>query len=102
MRVAVASVVRRGRIELMRRSSRLAVRIKLRMWAFMVKWQSRVTPRFLTVVDKETDALPTVMESGRERDVDSLLECTNIISVLSSLNFSLFSAGHPGFDVCDA
>ena len=41
-------------------------------WVFIVKWQSSVTPRFLTVSDKGTDVLPTVIESGEEkkRDLD--------------------------------
>ena len=34
---------------------------------FIVKWQSSVTPSFLTESDKRTDELPTVTESGKER-----------------------------------
>ena len=36
-------------------------------WAFIVKWQSSVTPRFLTESDKATDELLTVIESGKEK-----------------------------------
>ena len=37
-------------------------------WVFMVKWPSSVTPRFLTESDKGTDAQPTVIKSGKERE----------------------------------
>ena len=37
--VAVASVVRRRRMELIRRSSKLAVRTRLRTWVFKDRWQ---------------------------------------------------------------
>ena len=40
----------------------------------MVKWQSRVAPRFLTDSDNGADAVPTVTESWKEeeRDLDFL------------------------------
>ena len=56
-RVFVASVDRRRQMELMRRTSKLAERTRLETLVFMVKWQSSVTPRFLT------DAQPTVIKS---------------------------------------
>ena len=34
----------------------------------MVKWQASVTPRFLTESDKGTDAQPTVIKSGKEKE----------------------------------
>ena len=89
--VAVASVVRRRRMKLMRRSSKLAVRTTLRTWVFKDRWQSRVTPKFLTVSEKGTDALPISKDSGIERAVDILLEAITMNSVLSSLSFSLLS-----------
>ena len=54
---------------------------------FMVEWQSSVTPRFLTESDKGTDAQPTVIKSGqeKERNLDFRHEDTIIASVLSSL-----------------
>ena len=62
-------------------------------WVFIVKWQSDVTPRFLTESDKGTDALPTVTESRkkreRERDLKILSKDTIIASVLS-FSVSLF------------
>ena len=50
----------------------------------MVKWQSSVTPRFLTESDKATDAPPTLIESGKEkeRDLDFQPEDMIIASVL--------------------
>ena len=62
-------------------------------WVFMVKWQSSVTPKFLTESDKGIDALPTDIETGkeRERELDFLPEDTIIASVLSSFRLSLFS-----------
>ena len=89
--VAVASVVRRLRMEPIRRSSKLAVRTRLRTWVFKDRWQSRVTPKFLTVSEKGTDALPISKESGIERAVDILLEEIIMTSVLASLSFSLLS-----------
>ena len=75
----------------MRRSSNLAERTRLETWVFIVKWQSNVTPRFLTESDKGTDAQPTVIKSGKEkeRDLDFQPEDMIIASVLSS--FSLFN-----------
>ena len=60
-------------------------------WVFIVKGQSNVTPRFFTESDKGTDAQPTVIMSGKEkeRDLDFRPEDTIIASVLSS--FSLFN-----------
>ena len=77
----------------MRRSSKLAERTRLETWVFIVKLQISVSPRFLTESDKETDALPTVIESGKEkeRDLDFRPEDTIIASVLSSFSLSLFS-----------
>ena len=89
--VAVVSVVRRRRMELIRRSSELAVRTRLRTWVFKDRWQSRVTTTFLTVSEKRTDALPMSKESGIERAVDILMEEIIMSSVLSSLSFSLLS-----------
>ena len=59
-------------------------------WVFIVKWQTNVTPRFLTESDKGTDAQPTVIKSRKEkeRDLDFRPEDTIIASVLS---FSLFN-----------
>ena len=62
-------------------------------WRLGFSWSSgsQVSHQFLTEPDKGTDALPTVIESGKgkERDLDFLPEDTIIASVLSSL--SLFS-----------
>ena len=60
----------------------------------MIKWQSSVTPRFLTESDKGTDAQSTVIKSGKEkeRDLDFQPEDTIIASVLSSFSLSLFNA----------
>ena len=44
-------------MELMRLGSKLAERTILEIWVFMVKWQSSVTPRFLTESDNGTGAL---------------------------------------------
>ena len=59
----------------------------------MVKWQLCVTPRFLTESDKGTDAQPTVIKSGKEkeRDLDFRLEDTIIVSVLSPFSLSLLN-----------
>ena len=51
-----------------------------------------MTPKFLTVSEKGTDALPISKDSGIERAVDILLEEIIKTSVLSSLSFSLLSA----------
>ena len=50
-----------------------------------------MTPKFLTVSEKGTDALPISKESGIERAVDILLGEIIMTSVLSSLSFSLLS-----------
>ena len=62
-------------------------------WVFIVKWRSNVTPMFLTESDKGTDAQPTVIKSGKEkeRDLDFQPEDTIIASVLSSFSLSLFN-----------
>ena len=46
----------------------------------MVKWQSSITPRFLTESDKGTDAQATVIKSGteKERDPDSFSDFTHL------------------------
>ena len=77
----------------MRRSLKLAELTKLETWVFMVKWQPSVTPRFLTESDKGTDAQPTVIKSGneKERDLDFRPEIAIIASVLSSFSLSLFN-----------
>ena len=36
---------------------------------FHVKWQSSVTPRFLTEPDTGTNALPTVIEAMKEKEI---------------------------------
>ena len=80
-------------MKLMWRSSKLAERTRLDTWVFMVKWQSSVTPRFLTESDKGTDELPTVIESGKEkeRDLDFRPDDTITPSVFSSFSLSFFS-----------
>ena len=77
----------------MRRSSKLAEHTRLETWVFTVKWQSSVTPKFLTESDKETDAQPTAIKSGKwkERDLDFRPEDMIIASVLSLLSLSLFN-----------
>ena len=79
----------------MRQSLKLAERTRLETWVFMVKCQSSVTvkPRFLTESDKGTDELPTVIESGKEkeRDLDFRPDDTITPSVFSSFSLSLFS-----------
>ena len=50
-----------------------------------------MTPKFVTVSEKETDALHISKESGIERAVDILLEEIIMTSVLSSLSLSLLS-----------
>ena len=66
---------------------KLAERTRLETWVFMVKWQSSVTPRFLTESDKGTDAQPTVIKSRKEkeRDLDFRPEDTIIASVCRHL-----------------
>ena len=92
-RVFVASLDRRWWMELMRRSSKLAECTRLETWVFIVKWQPDVTPRFLTESNNGTDAQPTVIKSGKEkeRDLDFRPEDTIIASVLSSFSLSLFN-----------
>ena len=53
---------------------KLAERTRLETWVFMVKWQSSVTPRFLTESDKGTDAQATVTKSGKEKERSGLWE----------------------------
>ena len=91
-------------MELIRQNSKLAVRTRLRTWVFKDRSQSRVTPKFLTVSEKGTDALPTCIskDSGIERAVDILLEEIITTSVLSSLSFSLLSCSHPVLYVINA
>ena len=72
-------------MELIQRSSKLAVRTRLRTWVFKDRWQSRVTAKFLTYCVKGTDILPISKDSGIERVVDFLLEEIIMTSVLSSL-----------------
>ena len=62
-------------------------------WVFIVKWQSNVTPRFLTESDKGTDAQFTVIKSGqeKERDLGFRPEDTTIASALSSFSLNLFN-----------
>ena len=54
---------------------------------------SLFTPRFLKESDTGTDALPVVIESGKEeeRALDFLPEDTVVASVLTSLSLSLFA-----------
>ena len=61
-------------------------------WVSIIKWQSSVTPKFLTESDKATDASPTVIESwkDKERDLDFRPKDTIIASVLLSFSLSLF------------
>ena len=77
----------------MRRSSKLAECTRLETWVFTVRWQASVTTRFLTESDKGPDELPTVTESGKEkqRDLHFLPEDTITAFVLSSFSLSLFS-----------
>ena len=63
----------------------------------MVKWQSSVTPRFLTESDKGKDSQTTVIKSGKEkkkRDLDFRPEDTIIALVLSSFSLSLFNVSN--------
>ena len=62
-------------------------------WVFIVKWQSNVTPRFWTESDKRTDAQPTVVNSGKEkeRDLDFRPKDIIITSVLTSFSLSLYN-----------
>ena len=64
-------------------------------WRHGFSWSSgsQVSHQFLTEPDKGTDALPTVIESGKgkERDLDFLPEEKIIASVLSSFSLSLFN-----------
>ena len=59
----------------------------------MVKWQSIVTPMFLTEADKGTDAQSTVKKSGKEKEKELAfrLEDMIIASVLSSFSLSLLN-----------
>ena len=77
----------------MRRSSKLAEHTRLETQVFKVKLQSSVTPRFLTESDKGTNAQPTVIKSGKEKErgLDFRPEDTIIASVLSSFSLSLFN-----------
>ena len=74
-------------------SSKLAEHTRLETWVFIVKRQSNITPRFLIKSDKGTDAQPTVLKSGKEkeRDLDFQPEDMIIASVLSSFCLSLFN-----------
>ena len=79
-------------MELMPWSSKLAECTRLETWVFSVKWQSNVTSRFLTESDKGTDAQPTVIKPGKEKERDlDRPEDTIIASVLSSFSLSLFN-----------
>ena len=71
--------------------TKLAIRTRLRTCFFKERWQSGVTPTFLTVSEMGTDALPMTKESGIERAVNILLEEIIMTSVLSSLSFSFVS-----------
>ena len=73
-------------MELMRRSSKLAERTRLETWVFNVKWQSNVTPMFLTEPDKGADT-----GKEKERDLDFRPEDPIVASVLSSFSLSLFN-----------
>ena len=68
-------------MELMRLGSKLAERTILEIWVFMVKWQLNVTPRFLTESYKGTDAQPTVIKSGKEKERDLELEGRTITNL---------------------
>ena len=80
----------------MRRRSKLAELTRLETWVFIVKWQSNVTPRFLTESDKGTDELPTVIKSYKEtaRDLDFPSEDAVIVVV-----WFKFVQCHPGSNV---
>ena len=81
-------------MELIRRSSKFAERTRFKTWVFIVKWQSSVIPQFLTESDKGTDAPPTDIKSGKEkeRELDFRPDDAIIASVLSSFSLSLFNA----------
>ena len=76
----------------MRLSSKLDERTRLETWVFMVRWRSSVTPRFLTLSEKGTDALHTVTESWKEepryRDtiIASILSSSTEVCLMSSKN----------------
>ena len=67
----------------------------------MVKWQSRVTPKFLTESDKGTDVPPTfiVWERKKERPGLSTRGYDHCFS-LFVIKFK-FVQCHPGFNVID-
>ena len=92
--LAVAPVVRRRRMKLIRRRSKLAVGIWLTTLGLEYRWQSRVTPILLIVTENGTDVLPVAKESRIEKEVDILLGEIIMISVLSSLSFTLLSVIH--------
>ena len=63
----------------------------------MVKWQSSVTPRFLTESDKATDAPPTLIESGKKKEIWIFYPRRR--SLLQSCRTLLkFVQCHPGFN----
>ena len=76
-------------MELMQRSSKFATRTTLRRWERMVRWQSNVTPRFLTELERETEAFPIDRALGGLEETDFLPDEITMTSVLSSFNLSL-------------
>ena len=84
----------KGRMELMRRSSKCTAQTTLRAWECMVRWQSNVTPRFLTELERETEAFPIDRILGGLVETDFLPDEITMTSVLSSFNFSLLLVIH--------
>ena len=60
----------------------------------MERWQSRVTPRFFTLCEKETEEFPIVKDEGREKAVDRRGEEMSMTLVLSSFSLSLLAVIH--------
>ena len=90
---------RRWQKWLMWRSSKLAECTRLEMWIFMVKRQSSVTPRFLTVRHGKWYTAYRVWEG---LDLDFIPKDTITALVLSSLSLrsytSTWTGGDLGFD----
>ena len=63
----------------------------LETFAFIVRWQSNVRPKFFTYLLKAIWALPIVIEVGRLWRCLVLLEVTSMSSVLLSLSLSMFT-----------
>ena len=91
-RVWVAWVVRRCRVERLYLICMYADLQVLFMCCDVLRFESRVTPRFFTEDTNGTSASPMWMSDGKEVWVDILFESVIMASVFVSFNWSLFLA----------